>query len=51
MGRCLAASQIHEDEVVDSYGSSDRSRIQNAEIAVYQRHGKWLWEYVDAEVA
>jgi hypothetical protein len=47
MGRCLASEQIHEDEVVDSYGAPNRATIADGEINVYQRHGKWLWEYVD----
>lgn len=47
----MAVEQIHADEVADSYGAAHRARIEDGEVAVYQRHGKWLWEYVDAEVA
>lgn len=51
MGRCLAVEQIHEDEVADSYGAAHRTTIQNAEVVLYRRHGKWLWEYADEAVA
>lgn len=51
MGRCLATEQIHDDEVAESYGADKKAVIQDADIVVYQRHGAWLWEYADAEVA
>lgn len=51
MGRCMAVEQIHADEIEDSYGSNQRGVIGNGPIEVYRRHGKWLWEYADAEVA